>query len=258
MSLIWRPGFQFDVDASAYIEAVEAADEIASPGIGALETGVRYAINNFVIGCKQDGIWDAIKASCILAGARTLDGALVPLVGAAPTNVGPFVSDDYNRETGLVGDGSSKNLDTKRDNNADPQNSFHLSVYASTVASSGYLIGDIYTTGWNAIARSGANLLFAARTGASPIYAVTSASGFLGASRSASANFASRISGATTTTAQASQTITQNRIRVFANSNGGERGAHRLSFYSIGEALDLAALDGRVTDLMTAIGAAIP
>jgi hypothetical protein len=28
-------------------------------------------IDDFVRGCKADGIWNAIKASCILAGART-------------------------------------------------------------------------------------------------------------------------------------------------------------------------------------------
>jgi len=95
MTLVWRPGFQFDADASTYIEAVEVADGQA------LETGVRYAINDFVIGCKQDGIWDAIKASCIMAGARTLDGALVPLVGTAPTNYN-FVAGDYNRELSLI------------------------------------------------------------------------------------------------------------------------------------------------------------
>jgi hypothetical protein len=35
-----------------YIQAVEAADEIASPGPGALEPATRSAINKFVIGCK--------------------------------------------------------------------------------------------------------------------------------------------------------------------------------------------------------------
>jgi hypothetical protein len=32
----------------------------------------------------------------------------------------------------------------------------------------------------------------------------------------------------------------------------------RIAFYSIGESLDLALLDVRVTDLITAIGVAIP
>jgi hypothetical protein len=69
-----------DPDAKAYIAAVETADGQA------LEPAIRTAYDQFIRGCKSDGIWDAIKASCILAGARSLSGALVPLVGAAPTN----------------------------------------------------------------------------------------------------------------------------------------------------------------------------
>ena len=80
MSLVISKVFTYDTDAGNYIQAVEAADGQA------LEAATRQAINNFVVGCKQDGIWSAIKASCILAGARTLNGALVPLVGTAPTN----------------------------------------------------------------------------------------------------------------------------------------------------------------------------
>ena len=65
----WQP---MDPDAAAYITAVEAADTAAgSPG--GLEERTKIAIDNFVLGCKADGIWTAIKASCILAGARTLN-----------------------------------------------------------------------------------------------------------------------------------------------------------------------------------------
>jgi hypothetical protein len=94
---------RFDPDAKAYIAAVEVADGQA------LEPAIRTAYNNFILGCKSDGIWDAIKASCILAGARSLSGALVPLKGSAPTN-NNFVSGDYVRTTGLVGDGTTKYL----------------------------------------------------------------------------------------------------------------------------------------------------
>ena len=137
MTLRWVPGWNglTEPEAVSYVAAVEAAD--GEP----LEYGVARAINDFVLGCKNDGIWDAIKASCILAGARTLNGALVPLVGTAPTNVsGLFVAGDYNRETGLVGDGSTKYLNTGRANNADPQDSHHLSVY-KTAAGAGTYIG---------------------------------------------------------------------------------------------------------------------
>lgn len=130
MSWIITPtydGLVSDPDANTYLAAVQAADGQL------LEPDVRIAVNNFIVGCKTDGIWSAIKASCILAGARTLNGALVPLVGTAPTNFN-FVDGDYNRETGLVGDGSTKYLDSNRNNDADPQDSKHISVYASTTA----------------------------------------------------------------------------------------------------------------------------
>jgi hypothetical protein len=111
-----------DPDAQAYLQAVEAADGQA------LEFEVARAIDNFVLGCKADGIWSAIKASCILAGARTRLGALTPLVGTAPTSFN-FVDGDYNRKTGLVGDGSTKYLNSNRLGTADPQNSFHQAVW---------------------------------------------------------------------------------------------------------------------------------
>ena len=53
-----------DPDATAYLQAVEAADGQT------LEIGIAQAVNDFVVGCKADGTWSAIKASCILAGGR--------------------------------------------------------------------------------------------------------------------------------------------------------------------------------------------
>jgi hypothetical protein len=261
MTLVWRPGFMFDADASTYIEAVEAADEAASPGIGALETNTRYAINNFVIGCKQDGIWSAIKASCILAGARTLDGALVPLVGAAPTN-NNFVSGDYSRETGLVGDGSTKYLGSNRNNNSDPQDSKHLSVYV-TAGSSGsgqtYIGVDGGSSGASGIFRSGTVRINTGND--STVANVGVASGLFGASRSVPSAFTARYNGINQSFSIGSQPPSDRLLTVFVLDNTGSLIAYssdRLAFYSIGEALDLGALDGRVTDLITAIGAAIP
>ena len=249
MGLIWRPGFQFDADASTYIEAVEVADGQA------LETGVRYAINNFVIGCKADGIWDAIKASCILAGARTLNGALVPLVGTAPTNYN-FVAGDYNRKTGLVGNGSTKYLDTNRRLTADPQNSAHVAVWASTFIGSNPLLAhsDWVATGSTGIGFGGS------RNRSTSSNTTTAATGLNAVSRNASSGFSWRhgiLSGSTTATSEAPPSANYWVFRGFSTSIN-YYGAHRLAFYSIGEALDLGALDGRVTDLVNAIGAAIP
>jgi len=251
MTLVWRPGFQFDADASTYIEAVEAADTQA------LETGVRYAINDFVIGCKNDGIWDAIKASCILAGARTLSGALVPLVGAAPTNYN-FVSGDYNRETGLVGDGSTKYLDSNRNNNADGQDNQHFSWYSPDYNSSTPVVSSNdkpNANGMNLVSNGNAK----SRTTVNTNFTATDP--FVGMSRASAAAFNIRYNGSTVSSSVSSDPPTSSPILVYRFKNFvgiNIYSAARLSFYSIGESLDLALLDTRVSALITAIGAAIP
>jgi hypothetical protein len=255
-----------DPDAEAYIAAVEAADEIESPGVGALETATKVAIHSFVKGCKNDGIWPAIKASCILAGARTLAGALVPLAGTAPTNVGPFVSGDYNRKTGLVGDGSTKYLNSNRNNNVDPQNSNHNAVYitfANTLAVGVYM-GATTAGNRNELWGQGINPYgLGLRTGGSPIATLKliSSVGFYGASRSTSANFVGRFANSSTTYSSASISPNSANVLVFARNLEGSPNNHidgRLAFYSIGESLDLALLDARVTDLINAFAAAMP
>jgi hypothetical protein len=251
-----------DPDANAYITAVEAAD--GQP----LEDGVKAAINSFILGCKADGIWSAIKASCILAGARTLSGALVPLVGTAPTN-NNFVSGDYDRETGLVGDGSTKNLDSNRNHQTDPQNSRHMSCFVSTIstsASNAALIGSPYTaTGWSFIVSrtsSGtpANRYeFGLAQGTYPS-GVTRSTGFVGTSRSNSSNYTGRAGSASATYTASSQSPNAGDVSIFASTPSvpTDYVNARLAFYSIGESLDLALLDTRVTTLINAIAAAIP
>jgi hypothetical protein len=250
----------FDPDAQAYLLAVEAAD--GQP----LEPAVAIAVNDFVVGCKADGIWSAIKASCILAGARTLSGALVPLVGTAPTNFN-FVSGDYNRETGLVGNGSTKYLDSNRANNVDPQNSQHLSVRVSARGSEslGIFIGDatLGQSGVSYIYRNSINniILSASRASAEALSSVNNADlGFIGISRAASGSYTQRRAGANQTVTQASATPTTGNIHVFRLNRGSNflYTSSRINFYSIGESLDLALLDTRVTTLINALAAAIP
>jgi hypothetical protein len=252
-----------DPDAAVYVAAVEAADEAASPGVGALETATKVAIHSFVKGCKADGIWPAIKASCILAGARTLTGALVPLVGTAPTNVGPFVSGDYNRETGLVGDGSTKYLNSNRNNNADPQDNRHLSVYVSTAPTGafGTHIGALAATGSSFMYKTNTNNIniSISSTGENNIGSTTT--GFIAASRNLSASYTARIATASAAVDRASATpnsILFNLFRMNRTSGDFLWSNGRLAFYSIGESLDLALLDTRVTTLINAFAAAIP
>jgi len=265
MSLVISKVFTYDEDAGNYIQAVEAADGQA------LEAATRQAINNFVVGCKQDGIWSAIKASCILAGARTRQGALVPLrneydfvnnLQPAPPQSFNFVDADYNRKTGFVGNGSTKYLNSNRNNNADPQDSKHLSVFKSSNATvAGGLIGTEVTA-------NGTSLIFEGFATGSDTYRINVSpsitfplgsypdTGFIGAVRSSSSQSTRRYSGVAVTDSSTSQAAASENILVFRAATQNTNA--RLAFYSIGESLDLARLDSRVTDLINAFGAAIP
>jgi len=255
MTLIVRPGFNgmTDADAIAYVNAVEAADGQL------LEFAVGKAINDFVVGCKLDGIWSAIKASCILAGARTLAGALVPLAGPAPTN-NNFVSGDYNRKTGLVGDGSTKYLNTNyaASSNTNYLQNTHVSVHRVTTGASGSLLGvggpsNALLIFWNGswLMRS---LAGGGGVGGGDVV------NLLGTSRASSSSYTYRFGGSSGTVATTSTANTEN-VFVFARNETvttSQFSSSRIDFYSIGEALDLALLDTRVTTLITAFGAAIP
>jgi hypothetical protein len=268
MSLVISKVFTYDTDAGDYIQRVEGA----SGDNQALEPATRQAINNFVIGCKQDGIWNAIKASCILSGARTLNGALQPLVGTAPTNVGPFVTGDYNRKTGLVGDGSTKYLNSNRNNNVDPQNNRHISVFASsaetmTAQFRNYCgaLGNV-GAGRTDIEVNGGNFASIGISGAGfPATGAVSRAGppvnFIGAVRTTSINTTTRVGGVSQAASTTSDTPYSANMILFARNILGSITQHtnaRLAFYSIGESLDLALLDARVTALITAFGVAIP
>jgi hypothetical protein len=248
-----------DPDAAAYISAVETADGAA------LEAGVKTAINDFVVGCKDDAIWTAIKASCILAGARTLSGALVPLVETAPTNVN-FVSADYNRKTGLKGDGSTKYLDSNRNSNQQPQDDRHHSVYLSDVGTTTANRTHLGTSFGSNI--QDFNDIFSVNDGrfaARISYAQTTAidspagntAGFMGANRIVSTELVNRVGGVNYTDARVSAAPRDTNFHVFNRNGASLYSDARMQFYSIGESLDLAALDTRVTALMTALDGAI-
>ena len=215
------------------------------------------AINTFVKGCKTDGTWDAIKACCIIAAWDGLTGALYPLKGPAPTNNG-FVAGDYNRETGLVGNGSTKYLNTNRSATADPLLNCHAATWLSSggvgLGSSGSTATGavVVVHGISGVSGRMRNTTYATTTLPAP------APSFVGFSRTLSTGFTAQGAGSS-----------QFAIATAVNNSGiGNYVTHRfqavnyydsrLAFYSIGESLDLALLDARVSTLMTDIGAAIP
>jgi hypothetical protein len=254
----WQP---MDPDAAAYIAAVEAAD--TEP----LEEKTKIAIDNFVLGCKEDGIWAAIKASCILAGARTLTGALVPLVGTAPTNNGPFVSGDYNRKTGLgQNNDATKWLDTGYSNQADTrQNDNHQSIWVTQTQVSVFYLGNNFGTGGDTALSSGGTSIPASRnmhSGAAAGFTNSTMQNnvLFGSTRNASGGYIVRVNNTSFTVNTASASPTSGNLGVFRLRETSSFGSSniRLAFYSAGNSLNLVLLDARVTDLISAFAAAIP
>jgi hypothetical protein len=281
MTMVWSPDYlgspgkmvlakdyPADADVKAYVAAVEAADELDTPGIGALEPAVIAAYDNFIVGCKADGIWNAIKASCILAGARTLAGALQPLVGTAPTN-NNFVSGDYDRKTGLKGTASSnKNLLTNYTVLASNVNNTHYSIFPTeSISFNAELIGGSAASVANGL--SGIYVVsdtlnyFSCWNSNNYLGPIVRVNKLAGGSRNTSGSFTARGNGTSQTITQAAIGSPQNHgMRVFTRDRNGVAQSYstgaRIAFYSIGSNLDLALLDARVSTLISDLGAAIP
>ena len=262
-----------------YLDRVTAAD-VAAGNTSGLELGVTDGANTFIQDLVNDGLLgvsggvisqaaSVIKASPIMAGARTRLGAMTPLVGSAPTSFN-FGDGDYNRKTGLVGDGLTRYLDSNRNNNADPQNNFHLSVYASSASQAAFnnLIGTRLPED-NESARAlhisvQPNVVGYANFSGTISIASTFSSGFVGVRRATSTSATLRVAAVNIDSTSTSTSVASNslNISVFARRTAvstlaGYSNA-RLPFYSIGESLDLAILDARVTALINAYATAIP
>ena len=245
-----------DADALDYLSRVKAAD-----GAG-VEVGVATAVSAFFRDSKAAGVFDALKACCILAGARTLAGALVPVVGDAPTNVADgFVEGDFSRTDGLTGDGTSY-LDSGRAADDDPLNDAHLAVHVSESATSNthYKAGAYNSGTQQTILRSNfGSFLSAVNSGNFASAGGGNDVGLFGASRFAADSSEFRLLGVTTPDSTASGAASTQNVTIFARNDGTPDGFFdgTIAFYSIGTSLSLEDLDTAVSNLITAIGEAL-
>jgi hypothetical protein len=102
-----------------------------------------------------------------------------------------------------------------------------------------------------------ANLGSRCRTTGTYLNGSSTSVGFKGQARNVAASYLLRVGGANSTRATPSSGNPSGNHFVFSNNPTGSFDG-RLSFYSIGENLNLAALDTRVSNLMTDLAAAIP
>lgn len=133
-----------DADAIDYLSRMATAD-----GAG-VETGVAAAVDAFFRDAKDLGVFSAIRASCLLAGARTLAGALVPIKNEGPELVDidnlptPTVLNDGTPTDGAWDAATRTMTNAASGNNGYPRFLFNFGLTAGkTYAVSGVLSGDI-------------------------------------------------------------------------------------------------------------------
>ncbi len=248
-----RRGPVYDADAQAYFGRLVAA------GTDMSATN-KAALNALVLGLKADAGVAAladhpIKGMLLFAGHNSFEGCFVPLIGVVPTNYN-FVSTDYDRLTGLVGNGSNKSIGTNRNHNADAKDNQHTSVWVTSRGSS----NTAYFGAGSASNSSGTTNIYqtasAYDTRSQSATAVTAGfltTGILGVSRSNSSNYSFAYGNSVETLSRVNFTPFNGELRIFARGDGGQASSARLKSFTVGSALSLAALRDRLATYFAAI-----
>jgi hypothetical protein len=248
-------GVGVDADAAAYIAAVEAADDES------LEAAVKQAINLFVLGLKDDGIWGSISTTALLIGPRTLAGAEVPLKGSAPTFNG-IGTGDYSRINGISTNGSSTWIDTNRAANAEAQNDYHMCLYRtsgtrSIMMSSAATDSNTFAMDWIADASISDTMDFRSRRSTFNSWnCFNDTTGFIGLSRPVSTGYDQRINNFSRSVTAASDGRRSDTFKL-ARGSSSQWGQHTFAWYSIGASINMNALRARVRAYVNAIQTAL-
>jgi hypothetical protein len=237
-----------DPDVQTYLTAVETNDGQA------LEYPVAVVISDLVARLKEKSLWSSLEHVVLLSAARTLNGSLVPLKGATPTNVdNNFTQADYDRKTGLKGNASTKRLLTGfTASNFASQDSKHLSVWASEAHPENGTLGTYIASAVGlaqevGLAKAAAVDALRGNINANANGTTTSAgfyaNGFVGISRSSSTLSRLRGNKQEFTISVPSQAPLNTNVGVFAYSNGVNPSSARLAAYTAGSHIDMAALE---------------
>lgn len=201
-----------------------------------------------------------------MLGARTLAASLLPLYPdmPSPTNIG-FVTGDYDRATGLKGDGISKYVDMALLDSDLPQNDYSYGIFQTEVAGNGQVfigsglspdgasrLGNATASFRDFLHRNRSNS-GQGEVGADPI-------GFTASSRDDSSGYTARTNGTSYSRSFGSQTPTGLSVFAFATNNNGSPhffcSARQIMPYAC-RSVDLAYMDSCLTTLQSSIAAAL-
>jgi hypothetical protein len=182
-----------------------------------------------------------------------IQGITVPLRdGMTVPTENNFVAGDLSQLTGLLGDGTSKEINTNTNQSNYAQDDTSASVYRTETVSgtNPFYFGTNLANGFGA--RGTASFITACYGAQAITGSASTTVGLLGLSRSASTGYDYRSNGTTGTRTTASVTPASGNLDIFA-INGTTSGSFRLATYHAGPALDLATLEGLQATLLSEI-----
>lgn len=232
----------FSAPIAAYLASVEAADG------SSLEAPVYNAMGTYA-----EFLYPIMSACCILSGARTLAGCLIPLVGPTPTPIS-LVAGDYNRSRLLGGGGKIINTGWDGSGNGLDNISYFAYARAGTFepSTSGAIMGNAGSGSISQLLTTGSR----SRAGASDTFStITGQSGFYGASRNNSSNYDRILPSESTISVITSTSVgLGDRWCVYARTTAGNLPSpSSLCVYGIGPATDLVALRAASIDYDNAL-----
>lgn len=252
---------QWDSDAVDYLARVAIADSQA------LETSVALAVNDLFIALKDPAFptptllthWQAVLAGQFLplCGARTLAGALLPLHVSMPTPSNTnFIPGDYNRKTGLKGDGTGKFIGMGIIDDAIASNS-SIGVWQTEAQPR--------TASYAAIGSSNSSLLMLNTTTSSRYFRVFgdnnqvisgAAAGYWAASRFGD-DLTGRYNSSDFAVSNSPGSATGDEVLLFCRTAGNFSPARQVMGH-ISESVDLVRMESVLTAYLSALNAAIP
>ena len=202
--------------------------------------------------------WDTMESAASFVGVG-IQGITVPLRnGMTVLTQNNFVAADLDQLTGLLGDASTKSINTNWDHGTSSQDDFSVSVYPTTTTTTGYLFG----AGRSGV--SGISNMSAAANCRN--HAITQKSGYSnslagnisGSSRSSSTGFNVRSAGTDFAATVTSEAPLSRNLFVFSRTLDGSDTAEtltdaRLATYHAGPALNLATLEGLQATLLAEV-----
>jgi hypothetical protein len=224
---------RFDPDAASYFSRIIAAGST-------ITNDNKLAVDAFIRGCKADGIWSNITQACLLAGPDTIAGAFVPLKGNTPT----YIATDHTRLGGVIG-----SFDTQTNHTTFSKDNIHYSVWRTSVSNANHFIltsgGQTTGIGTTSIEVFNSSL-YTRNQSTNAQNAGTNIGGFIGVTRNLSTSYIRRYNNGNVQ-------LNISSIATLQNANIFSSTLSRLSFYSIGENIDLALLNARVSTYMSSI-----